>query len=232
MGKTLLVKKLAFLCNMDQLPEEFRKERFKVKYFSFQGKQTFGEVIEMLIKELKEFKTWYQVDFAKTYGLIRNIFSTPQVEIGGTKFSLNLPEYKRSWKQIFYTTLEDIAAAQEKAGGKLILIFDELPIMLWEWYIRGKQDEAMEFLDMLRERRQSLEKTGIRFIYCGSIGIKVVLNTFRRNFRYTGEPTNEMTEFNMPPFRMDEAYFLCECFLLTGISVQREEKTACLEACL
>jgi hypothetical protein len=226
MGKTLLLQKLAYLCNSGKLPEEFAEEKFKAKYFSFQGRQNFGEVIDTLTRGLKEFKEWYQMDFPKTYNLVRSLISSPEIEIGGGKFSLNLPEYKRSWKDIFYKTLEDIADAQSKGGGKLILIFDELSIMLWEWHKEGKQEEAMELLDILRERRQALERKGIRFVYCGSIGIKVVLNAFRREFKYTGEPTNEMEEFSLNPFSEGETHFLCECFVLSGFKICDGEKSA------
>lgn len=225
MGKTLLLIKLAYLCNSNLLPEEFRKENFKAKYLSFQGKQNLGEVIDSLMRELKDFKEWHQIDFNKTYHYLKSIFSVPEVEVGGAKFSLHLPELKKSWKDIFYKMLEDIAEAQAKNQSKLILIFDELPIMLWEWYKEGKHEEAIELLDILRERRQMLEKKGIRFIYCGSIGIKVVLNTFRKDLKYTGEPTNEMEEFNLKPFSEEESNFLCECLILSGYNIKNEEKS-------
>lgn len=229
MGKSMLLLKMAYLCNSKQLPVEFEKENFKAKYFSFQGRQNLGEVIDLLIEGLKEFKEWHQIDFSKTYNVIREVFNSPKVEIGGVGFSLNLPEYKKSWKEIFFTTLNDIAKAQEAAGGKLILIFDELPIMLWDWYMDEKHEDAMEFLDILRERRQALEKQGIRFVYCGSIGIKIVLNTFRKNFKYSGEPTNEMAEFNLKPFSKEDSNFLCECFLLSEFQIKNEDKQECLD---
>lgn len=228
MGKTLMLKKLAYLCNNDQLDSEFEDDNFKAKYFSFQGSQNLGEVIDLIMNGLEDFKAWYNVDFTKTYNFIRGLFSTPNVEIAGAKFSLNLPEFKKSWKEIFFSTLDDIANAQGGAEAKLILIFDELPIMLWEWYKDGKQEDALEFLDILRERRQALEKKGIRFVYCGSIGIRVVLDTFRSEFRYTGEPTNEMAEFDLKPFSEEESNFLCECFLLSKFNVD-QEKAACLK---
>lgn len=229
MGKTLLLKKLAYLCNSKKLPKEFSNEAFKAKYISFQGKKNLGEVIDVIIKELEEFKEWHQIDFKKTYNLIRNILSVPEVEMNGTRLGLHLPEIKTSWKEIFFKILDDIAEVQAKKRGKLILIFDELPIMLWEWYKKGKHEEAMELLDILRERRQTLEQKGIRFIYCGSIGIKVVLNTFRKDFKYTGEPTNEMEEFNLNPFSEPECNFLCECFILSGFNIDNNEKEKLLK---
>ena len=229
MGKSMLLLKLSHLCNTSTLPAEFSGENFKAKYFSFQGKQNLAEVIELLINDLKKLKEWYKIDFSVTYNFISGILNTPEAEVGGMKFSLNLPEYKRSWKEIFFKTLDDIADAQEKNKAKLILIFDELPIMLWEWYKEGKYEEAIELLDILRERRQTLEKKGLRFIYCGSIGIKVVLNTFRKDFQYTGEPTNEMVEFDLKPFIKDESDFLCECYILSGFDLVASEKPSCLD---
>ncbi|WP_158991687.1 hypothetical protein [Mucilaginibacter sp. L196] len=229
MGKSLLLLKLAYLCNKGLLPDEFKKDNFKAKYFSFQGQQDLGQLIKLLMEGLEDFKDWYQIDFSKTYEFVRGIFAAPEISVGEAKIHLNLPEYKKSWKDIFFKTLEDISTAQEKADGRLILIFDELPIMLWEWYKEGKHEEAMELLDILRERRQALEKKGIRFIYCGSIGIKVVLNTFRKDFKYTGEPTNEMVEFNLNPFSEAESNFLCECFILSGFKIMEEGKAESLK---
>lgn len=228
MGKTLLVKKLEYLCNTDQLPGDFGKDQFRAKYFSFQGKKNLGEVIDAILIGLKEFKTWYHIDFKRTYDFIRGLMATPKVEVGGASFTVNLPEYQRSWKKIFFQALEEIASAQEKASSTLILIFDELPIMLWEWYKENKHEDAIELLDILRERRQELEKQGIRFVYCGSIGIKVVLNRFKTELKYTGEPTNDMLEISLKPFNQEDADFLCECFFLADFKVNPTEKQQCV----
>jgi hypothetical protein len=227
MGKSMLLKKLSYLCNKKLLPEEFKNESYKAKYFSFQGKQNLGEVIDMLIKELEQLKDWYKIDFSKTYTLLRKIVNSPKISYAGAEFTINLPEYKKNWKDIFFSLLDDIAERQERNNSKLILIFDELPIMLWEWHKEQKHDEAMELLDILRERRGQLETKGIRFIYCGSIGIKVVLNTFRKEFGYTGEPTNEMEDFTVESMIKTEADLLCECFLLSGFEIDQEIKIVC-----
>src|SRR5262249_46605044 len=75
----------------------------------------------------------------------------------------------------------------------------------------------------------ALETKGLRFIYCGSIGIKVVLGTFRKDLKYTGEPTNEMEEFGLNPFSEDEANFLCDCFLLSDFEIGAAEKADCFK---
>lgn len=224
MGKTLLLKKLVYLCNHNKVPDDFKKENFKAIYFSLQGQQNLGEVIDKLIQGFNGFKKWYKIDLAKTGEFIGKLVSSIKVDVYGAEFSVNLPEYQRSWKKIFFQTLENVGENLQKDNSKLILILDELPIMLWEWYQAGRHAEVTEFLDILRERRQELENKGLRFVYCGSIGIKVILQTLRRTLNYTGEPTNDMREFNVTPFSEEESSFLMECYLLSGYTIDTGKK--------
>ena len=174
MGKTLLLKKLAYVCNND-LIEEFHSDNFKAVYFSLQGKQNLGEVIELFISGLNGIKKWYQIDLTETLGFIHKISAAIKPSVADFEFSIKLPEYKRRWKEIFFKLMEDVSKSLKNKDQKLIIILDELPIMLWDWFNSGKQQEVKELLDMLRERRQALEQQGLRFIYCGSIGIKVII---------------------------------------------------------
>ncbi|MDR6919305.1 hypothetical protein [Chryseobacterium sp. 2987] len=224
MGKTLLLKKLVYLCNHNKVPDQFKKENFKAIYFSLQGQQNLGEVIDKLIQGFNGFKKWYKIDLAKTGEFIAKLVSSIKVDVYGAEFSVNLPEYQRSWKKIFFQTLENVGENLQKDNSKLILILDELPIMLWEWYQAGRHAEVTEFLDILRERRQELENKGLRFVYCGSIGIKVILQTLRRTLNYTGEPTNDMREFNVTSFSEEESSFLMECYLLSGYTIDTGKK--------
>ncbi|KPE53095.1 hypothetical protein [Chryseobacterium indologenes] len=224
MGKTLLLKKLVYLCNNNEVPDQFKKENFKAIYFSLQGQQNLGEVIDKLIQGFNGFKKWYKINLAKTGEFIAKLVSSIKVDVYGAEFSVNLPEYQRSWKKIFFQTLENVGENLQKDNSKLILILDELPIMLWEWYQAGRYEEVTEFLDILRERRQELENKGLRFVYCGSIGIKVILQTLRRTLNYTGEPTNDMREFNVAPFSEEESSFLMECYLLSGYTIDTGKK--------
>lgn len=109
MGKTLLVMKLAYLCNNNLLPEEFTNEKFMAKYFSFQGRQNLGELIDYLIKELEGMKEWYQIDLSNTYDFVRKLLNSSKIDFQGGSFSLNLPEFKKSWKEIFYKLLTDLS---------------------------------------------------------------------------------------------------------------------------
>ena len=224
MGKTLLVQKLAYRCNNDLLSEEFKKDNFKAKYLTFQGKENFAQLIEHLIRELQDFKNWYNIDLSNTYNAIAKILNIPKFSILGVDISIDLPVYEQHSKEIFNNLLNDISNSLKKNKTKLILIFDELPIMLWDWYKKGKYNEAIELLDILRERRQSLEKSGLRFIFCGSIGMNVILDTFKTKYGYTGEATNEMEQFSLGAFSYEEVEFLCECYTLAGFNVKNNKR--------
>jgi hypothetical protein len=226
MGKTLLVRKLEYLCNRNLVPEEFKPEGFKVKYLSFEGIQTLGGLIDTLIREFRKFKEWDQIDWAKTYEFIRKFIKSPKAKIGDAEFSIDLPEFKKSWQEAFFKVLEDIADAQERNGSKLILIFDELPLMLWEWHKKGKAEaeEGIELLDILRKKRQELEVKGLRFIYCGSIGMNIILNTYKKEYGYAGPATNDMHPFSVDPFTREDAYFLCDCFEAGGFMVSSKDQ--------
>jgi hypothetical protein len=227
-GKTLLLRKLEYTCNNNLIPE-FSEENFKAVYFQLQGKKNLGEVIDLLILKLKEFKKWYQIDFTKTYDFIKGLTGSLKMTTGSAEISVNLPELNKDWKNIFFKCLEDIANTLESNNQKLILILDELPIMLWDWYKAKRYNEAIELLDILRERRQELEQKGLRFIYCGSIGIKVILQTLREELDYTGEPTNDMAEYNLKPFSLEESKFLMECYILSGFQINEKDKSTLLE---
>ena len=224
MGKTLLVRKLEYLCNRNLVPEEFKHEGFKVKYLSFEGIQTLGGLIDTLIREFEKIKDWSQIDWAKTYEFIRKIIKSPKVRIGEAEFSINLPEYKRTWQEAFLKVLEDIADAQETNGSKLILIFDELPLMLWEWHKKGNAGEGIELLDILRKKRQELEEKGLRFVYCGSIGMNIILKTYKKIYGYAGPATNDMEPFSVDPFSKEDTFFLCDCFEAGGFKISKKDQ--------
>ncbi len=230
MGKTLLVQKLAYKCNSNKLPEEFKGEKFKAKYFTFQGQDDLGHLISYLILELKKMKEWYQIDFDKTLQSIKEIINSPTLTFENLSININLPIHQKHWKDIFNKVFDDISANLEKNESKLILIFDELPIMLWEWYKKGKQDDAMLLLNILRERRQKLEPKGLRFIFCGSIGMQIVLDTFRTKYGYTGEATNDMAKYSVGSFSLKEVQFLCECYTLSGFNIIKEDKLSLWES--
>ncbi len=133
------------------------------------------------------------------------------------EFSLALPQFDTKWDVAFRACIEDLADRQAEKDETLTLIFDELPIMLWAWITDGKANDAMAFLDLLRNIHYSLKDSSrIRFVFCGSIGMNVVLTKLRRDHSYTGEPLNYTKEYHLPPMSDADSILLCECLYLSS----------------
>jgi hypothetical protein len=109
----------------------------------------------------------------------------------------------------------------------LTLILDEMPYMLWQWILNGKAQDAIELLSLLRSIRQELKDRGrIRFVICGSVGLEVVLNHLRTEFKYTAEPFNDAAKYSLEAMNNADAMFLCECLALSGfVFVENKEES-------
>lgn len=89
----------------------------------------------------------------------------------------------------------------QKQKQKLVLFWDELPMMLDN--IRKKQNEqiSMELLDLFRAIRQQCPQ--IRMVFAGSIGIHHVLSALKDK-GYSNDATNDMAKHEVPA--LTEAY--------------------------
>lgn len=216
MGKTLFLMKYVYNSNAEN----------KAIYFSLQGVKDIGELIDVLLKELRKEQSWGKLKIG--FNAIRKIYNTlkPEaVDVAGVSFKL--PEWKNQWKDALVACLEDVATRTKDVNETLTLILDEFPVMLWEWIQNGKAAEAMEFLDILRKERQTLEATGsVRFVVCGSIGLQIVLKHLQRAFNYTGEPFNDTETFSIEGMSKEDAIFLCQCLFLSDFKVKENENLA------
>jgi len=211
MGKTLLLQKLEFKSKQDGLVN-------KAFYFNVQGIQDKTEITDELLYVLRNERN---LSFLKTnWGRCKKMYNAVKPEIVNiADISFKLPEFKTKWKEAITACLEDIAERNSERGELVTLILDEFPMMLWNWVDNDKAADAMELLDLLRNIRQSLKENGnIRFVICGSIGMKVVLDRLREEFRYTGEPFNDTITFSLEPMAKEDAEFLCECLFLSGFT--------------
>ncbi len=124
-----------------------------------------------------------------------------------TPVSVKLPEHLGAeWKALLETLLRDLANADER----IVLAFDELPLMLdaikrRERDLKGSlKGEAlvMELLDTLRAARQ--ENAAIRMIYTGSLGLHHVLTSLRDQ-GYQNDPVNDMAPIDLEPLALEDA---------------------------
>ena len=120
---------------------------------------------------------------------------------------LKLPEgLGPDWKMLLETLLRDIASADSR----IVLAFDELPLMLDAIKRREERREGgikgealvMELLDTLRAARQ--ENPGLRMIFTGSLGLHHVL-TALRDQGYQNDPVNDMALIDLEPLTTEDA---------------------------
>lgn len=108
---------------------------------------------------------------------------------------IDLPEAKANWKALVRGGINDLLVTIPDK--KIVLIWDELPLMLYNIGKREGADAAIQLLDLLRQLRQEHNER-LRFVFTGSVGLHLVL----RDLRVKGnanEATNDMLEEPVPP---------------------------------
>jgi len=129
--------------------------------------------------------------------------------VGGKEIgSWKLPAIMENWKPLLESMIEDIV----DSGDKVLLMFDELPLML-SMFIKSMEIgplRTMGFLDTLRELRNKYEASkNIAFIFCGSIGIHLVIKDLKRNHGYNSDPINNMKIISISSMDKEGAKELC-----------------------
>lgn len=175
MGKTMLLKKMTA-----EYPNEF------VPFFIIvEGKSSPEEFFHDLYRQLQEDKLLPDEKSSRIFEWYEKTFAGMQIK------DMKLPSFRPHWKDALRKTVEDLLETNK--GKNIIIMIDEFPMMLYK-FIKEYDlvKEAVEMLDTLREIRQVYGDKGIRFIFCGSIGINIVLDLLRRDHHYAGEPINDM----------------------------------------
>lgn len=105
----------------------------------------------------------------------------------------------RHWKALLSATIEDLVTHQDN---DVILLWDELPLMLFNVKETEGEATAMELLDALRELRQN--HPALRMVFTGSVGLHNVIASLKRS-GYANDPTNDMDMIDVPPLDHAEA---------------------------
>jgi AAA domain len=175
MGKTMLLKKMT-----SEYPNEF------VPFFIIvEGKSSPEEFFHDLYRQLQEDKLLPDNKNSRIFDWYEKTFAGMEIK------DMKLPSFRSHWKDALRKTVEDLLETNK--GKNIIIMIDEFPMMLYK-FIKDNDlaKEAIEMLDTLREIRQVYGDKGIKFIFCGSIGINIVLDLLRKNHHYAGEPINDM----------------------------------------
>jgi len=184
-GKTSILRKM----------EENPKDGWNPVLYLVEGKEHPVEFVEGLYETLVEKKL-----LKNKFHKLKKFYTK---YVGGEQIgSWKLPQVKMNWKPLLDSIMQDII----ESGKRVLLMFDELPLMLAKFIKSGEIGPlgTMGFLDTLRELRNKYEASkNVSFIFCGSIGIHLVIKDLKRNHGYNSDPVNNMKIISISS--MDEA---------------------------
>jgi hypothetical protein len=192
MGKTSLLKIMA-----DNPPGNSWRPVFHV----VQGNTSVDEFVQQLYQRLVE-----EGLLDGKAGSVRKIYDK---FFAGRKFGeYELPDLKRYWKDVLVSMMKELA---ERKDRNTVVMLDEFPWMIYNLATKYQAEkEAMELLDVLRTIRQTTEQdSGLRFVFCGSIGFHIALNHLVRQHQYLGNPTNDMHTYLLYEMSEADADALC-----------------------
>jgi hypothetical protein len=191
-GKTCILRKM----------KDNPRDKWNPLLYWVEGKQHPIEFIEGLYEELQK-SDLLKVKFPK----LKKFYAkyAKGKDIGNMKF----PELMENWKPLLESVIEDIVTSEKK----VLLMFDELPLMVAK-FIKSEEIGpigGMEFLDTLRELRNKYEGTkNISFIFCGSIGMDLIIKDLKKNHGYNSDPLNNMKIISISGMDKNGAKELCE----------------------
>ena len=187
MGKTMILTKM----------DEIKYPETKTMLCFIESVQSAEEFVNFLREKLIEQKLIDENGFTKVFQWMNTNLGSKDVGIFKT------PDFSKHWKTILNLMMDDLV---EKHTGQIILMLDEFPKMLWTMIQIGSHQQAEEVLDELRNIRERHEKrSNLRFIYCGSIGMNLVINNLVKQFKYAGAPLNNMYHYIVEEMNLEDS---------------------------
>jgi hypothetical protein len=183
---------------------------YRAIYLEVEGLSNCDSFISKLYNEFKKRK-FINEKAAKKVDKAFNKLLDRFKKIGlGSLLEIELNERQQFWEKKLETLLTE--AIKENPGKKLIICLDEFSILLDS--IENKK-EAISLIGILRGLVHNEDfKEHIRFIYCGSIGIDLVVDELKKLDKNIGDPLNHMPPYDLKPLEPDDAFYLCKCFNL------------------
>ena len=199
-GKSSLLSKLNL--KLDGL------DQFKSIYLEVEGISNCDSFIEKLYLKFKADKIIKENAIKKIDKAFDNLlgrFSSVGLPGG---FSADLNKRRQLWEKQLDELLS--AAIKNNPDKFIVISLDEFSIMLDK--IEDRK-EASELIGILRAVMHNEPfKSVVRFIYCGSIGIDLVLDKIKNAGNNIGQPLNHMYDFILNPLTNANALFLAKCF--------------------
>ena len=158
--------------------------------------------------------------------LIRSIYSTVQQSLStlptlkahiakwspllpGKIAGVDLPSADRTWQVLLSGAFDDLISIADNQ--RILLLWDEFPLMLHNLQRREGPDAAMQLLDHLRALRLA-RADRLRFLVTGSVGLHLVLRSLRKAGN-TNDPVNDMLSLTVPPMADDDTCDLAAALL-------------------
>ena len=157
--------------------------------------------------------------------LIRSIYSTIQQSVSKTphfralvaKWSsllpkiagVEMPSGDGAWQTLLSDAFDDLIRAAN--GRRVLMLWDEFPLMLHNLQRRKGHDSAIHLLDHLRALRLT-RADSLRFLFTGSIGLHLVLRSLREAGN-ANDPVNDMLSLTVPPMAQSDTCQLAEALL-------------------
>jgi len=178
------------------------KDNFVVIYKPVEGFSTIDGFVSAIIERVKE-KGLIDESFTKKLENVYNKASGIVDEVGTVKFK----KIQYAWQnQLLYLFEKLIAKNEDKV---IVLMLDEFSIFIDKLEIKKAADVIGFFRDVTFDEQFG----AIRFVYCGSIGIDLVLDKIKKDINI-GEPINHMRKYELQPFTEDNALYFCRCLNL------------------
>jgi hypothetical protein len=205
MGKTSIILKMRSEATANKLPI----------YRDLERVHTPLEFTQLVFDDVAEYLTRFNRTTKRAHQLL--------TQLSGAEVSsiIKLPEVTAPhWKTLLSRTIEDLVENQDRT---VIMLWDELPLMLYNVKRRIGEDVAMEILDTLRSLRQMHPQ--LRMVFTGSIGLHNVISSLRAS-GYANDPVNDMYTVDVPPLTPEYAAELA-LRLLKGEVVQSQDLRLC-----
>ena len=126
--------------------------------------------------------------------------------IGG----LDLPTANGSWQALLADVFDDLINSADD-NTRILMLWDEFPLMLHNLQRREGPDAPIQLLDHLRALRFA-RADRLRFLFTGSVGLHLILRSLREAGS-TNDPVNDMLSLTVPPMARHHTRGLAEALL-------------------
>lgn len=193
LGKSSIIRKM----------EADGKDGFIPIYKPIEGVSSPEVLASVLLDRVKELNL-IDESLSKRCETFYNSATEVVEEIKGIK----LKKLEYSWQKQLHYLLSKLT--KKHIDKKIVIMLDEFSIFL------DKLDKQMAatVIGFLRDITFEEEFKNVRFVYCGSIGIDLVLNKIKDGGHNIGDPINHMFKHTLQPFTEENANYFGKCLNL------------------